>query len=122
MDPESLQMPVTEGPVTPDRTPRYTLPVFEGPLELLLYLIQKNELDIADIPIALICRQYEDHLDQMRELDLDVAADFILMAATLILIGCVYLVLALRYWFRIPAIGIAIGTGCFVVAWVLSLS
>jgi len=38
------------------------------------------------------------------------------------LIGCVYLVLALRYWFRIPAIGIAIGTGCFAAAWVLSLS
>jgi hypothetical protein len=40
----------------------------------------------------------------------------------LTLIGCVYLVLALRYWFRIPAIGVAIGTGCFVAAWVLSLS
>jgi hypothetical protein len=40
----------------------------------------------------------------------------------LTLIGCVYLVLALRYWFRIPAIGIAIGTGCFAAAWVLSLN
>jgi hypothetical protein len=40
----------------------------------------------------------------------------------LILIGSIYLLLALRYWFRIPAIGIAIGTGCFVAAWVLSLS
>ena len=39
----------------------------------------------------------------------------------LILIGCVYLVLALLYWFRSPAIGIAIGTGCFAVAWILSL-
>ena len=39
----------------------------------------------------------------------------------LTLIGCVYLVLALRYWFRTPAIGIAIGTGCFAAAWVLSL-
>jgi hypothetical protein len=39
----------------------------------------------------------------------------------LTLIGCVYLVLALRYWFRSPAIGIAIGTGCFAAAWVLSL-
>jgi hypothetical protein len=39
----------------------------------------------------------------------------------LILIGCVYLVLALLYWFRIPTIGIAIGTGCFVAAWVLSV-
>ncbi len=40
----------------------------------------------------------------------------------LVLIGCIYLVLALRYWFRIPAIGIAVGTGCFAAAWVLSLS
>ena len=39
----------------------------------------------------------------------------------LILIGCVYLVLALLYWFRTPAIGVAIGTGCFFAAWVLSL-
>jgi hypothetical protein len=39
----------------------------------------------------------------------------------LILIGCLYLVLALRYWFRIPAIGVAIGTGCLIAAWVLSL-
>jgi hypothetical protein len=39
----------------------------------------------------------------------------------LTLIGCVYLVLALRYWFRTPAIGVAIGTGCFAAAWVLSL-
>ena len=67
-----------------ERTPRYRLPVFEGPLDLLLYLIQKNEIDIYDIPVALITEQYNVHLEHMRELDLDVAADFILMAATLI--------------------------------------
>jgi hypothetical protein len=39
----------------------------------------------------------------------------------LILIGCIYLILALRYWFRIPAIGVAIGTGCLIAGWVLSL-
>jgi hypothetical protein len=44
------------------------------------------------------------------------------MMPALTLIGCIYLVLALLYWFRIPAIGIAIGTGCFAVAWILSLS
>lgn len=70
----------------PDKALRYHLPVFEGPLDLLLYLIQKNELEITDIPIVLICQQYEVHLEQMREMDLDVAADFILMAATLILV------------------------------------
>lgn len=64
--------------------PRYHLPVFEGPLDLLLYLIHKAEIDIKDIPILLITEQYEAYLVQMRELDLDIAADFILMAATLI--------------------------------------
>ena len=64
--------------------PRYRLPVFEGPLDLLLYLIQKSEIDITDIPIVEITEQYGAYLEQMREFDLDVAADFILMAATLI--------------------------------------
>ncbi len=45
----------------------------------------------------------------------------VVIMPALILIGCVYLVLALRYWFRSPAIGIAIGTGCFAAAWILSL-
>jgi len=81
------EIPISEVPEpSPDKALRYHLPVFEGPLDLLLYLIQKNEIEIADIPIVLICQQYENHLDQMRDLDLDVAADFILMAATLILI------------------------------------
>jgi hypothetical protein len=44
------------------------------------------------------------------------------MMPALTLIGCIYLVLALLYWFRIPAIGITIGTGCFAAAWILSLS
>ena len=43
------------------------------------------------------------------------------IVAALTLIGCVYLTLALRYWFRVPAIGVAIGTACFAAAWVLSL-
>lgn len=59
------------------------LPAFEGPLDLLLHLIRANEVDIADIPIALISEQYLEYLDLMRMLDLDVAADYLLMAATL---------------------------------------
>jgi segregation and condensation protein A len=59
------------------------LPVFEGPLDLLLHLIRANEVDIADIPIALISEQYLAYLEMMRMLDLDVAADYLLMAATL---------------------------------------
>ncbi len=56
---------------------------FEGPLDLLLFLITKNEVDIYDIPIALITRQYFDTIQLMQQLDLDVAGDFIVMAATL---------------------------------------
>jgi segregation and condensation protein A len=57
---------------------------FEGPLDLLLHLIRKHEVSIYDIPIALITQQYIDYIDLMQELDLDVAGDFLVMAATLI--------------------------------------
>jgi segregation and condensation protein A len=57
---------------------------FEGPLDLLLYLIRKHELSIHDIPIALITAQYLDAIALMQELDLDVAGEYIVMAATLI--------------------------------------
>jgi segregation and condensation protein A len=57
---------------------------FEGPLDLLLYLIRKHEIDIYDIPIALITQQYLEYIDLMQELNLDVAGEFLVMAATLI--------------------------------------
>jgi segregation and condensation protein A len=59
------------------------LAAFEGPLDLLLHLIRSNEVDIADIPIATISEQYLAYLELMRALDIDVAADYLLMAATL---------------------------------------
>ena len=59
------------------------LPAFEGPLDLLLHLIRANEVDVSDIPIALISEQYLAYLEMMRMLDIDVAADYLLMAATL---------------------------------------
>jgi segregation and condensation protein A len=62
---------------------RIKLPVFEGPLDLLLFLIRKNELDIYDIPIESVTRQYLDVLYAMKELELEVAGDFFVMAATL---------------------------------------
>ena len=68
----------------PADAPRIQLPVFEGPLDLLLYLIRRERVDIHDIPIAPITRQYMEYLDVMRELNLDVAGDFMVMAATLI--------------------------------------
>jgi len=57
---------------------------FEGPLDLLLHLIKKNEVNIHDIPIALITQQYLDAIGLMQELDLDIAGDYLVMAATLI--------------------------------------
>jgi len=60
------------------------LEIFEGPLDLLLHLIRQQEVDIYDIPIAEITRQYLEYVELMRELDLEVAGEFILMAATLI--------------------------------------
>lgn len=59
------------------------LEVFEGPLDLLLYLIKKEEIDIYDIPIAKITEQYLGYLEFMKLLDLNIAGEFILMAATL---------------------------------------
>ena len=57
--------------------------VFEGPMDLLVHLIKKNELDIYDIPIALITEQYLQYIDWMKALNVDFAGDFLLMASTL---------------------------------------
>lgn len=62
------------------------LPVFEGPLDLLLHLIRQNEVDITDIPVARIAGQYLETIELMEELNLDVAAEYLVMAATLALI------------------------------------
>jgi segregation and condensation protein A len=62
---------------------RIKLPVFEGPLDLLLFLIRKNELDIYDIPIDQVTRQYLEVIYAMKELSLEVAGEFFVMAATL---------------------------------------
>src|SRR5438093_3370665 len=62
------------------------LEVFEGPLDLLLYLIKKDEIDIYDIPIERITKQYLEYMDLFKILDLDVAGDFVVMAANLIYI------------------------------------
>jgi segregation and condensation protein A len=59
------------------------LDIFEGPLDLLLYLIKKNEVDIYAIPIAVITDQYLEYLDLMKALNLDVVGEFLVMAATL---------------------------------------
>ena len=60
------------------------LDIFEGPLDLLLYLIKKNEIDIYNIPIALITEQYLHYLNMIKSLNLDLAGEYLVMAATLI--------------------------------------
>ena len=60
------------------------LDIFEGPLDLLLYLIRKNEIDIYNIPIALITEQYLSYLEMMRSLNLDLAGEYLVLASTLI--------------------------------------
>ena len=69
----------------------YKLDVFEGPLDLLLHLISKHKIDINDIPILLLVEQYLDYVRQMKEEDMEIASEFLEMAARLIYIKTVYL-------------------------------
>ncbi len=64
----------------------YRLDDFEGPLDLLLTLIQKNKVSITDIPISLICDQYMEYITAAEQLDMDIASEFIVMASELMLI------------------------------------
>ncbi|MCA9694605.1 MAG: segregation/condensation protein A, partial [Myxococcales bacterium] len=66
-----------------DPTYFVNLGVFEGPLDLLLHLVRRHELDILDIPISFICEKYLEYLEFMRALDLEIAGDYLVMAATL---------------------------------------
>jgi segregation and condensation protein A len=76
MDPQEFESSVDALPIKLDN--------FEGPLDLLLHLIKKNEVNIYDIPIALVTAQYLETIQLMQELNLDVAGEFLVMAATLI--------------------------------------
>lgn len=64
----------------------YRLEQFEGPLDLLLTLISKNKVSITDIPIAMICDQYMQYIEEAREMNLEIASEFIVMASELMLI------------------------------------
>lgn len=72
-----------EEPIPLDPNFRLELPNFEGPLDLLLHLIQTHALDILDLPIAFVTRKYVEYLGMMQKLNLDVAAEYLVMAATL---------------------------------------
>jgi len=69
-----------------DHAVTFKIPVFEGPLDLLLFLLSKNKVEITDIPVAMILDQYMEYLDTMASLDMEIASEFIVMAAQLILI------------------------------------
>jgi segregation and condensation protein A len=79
-----LELPLGMESSLPEDVPRIHVAEFDGPLDLLLYLIKRDKIDIHDIPIAPITRSYMEYLSLMQELNLDVAGDFMVMAATLI--------------------------------------
>src|SRR6476620_542120 len=60
------------------------LPAFEGPLDLLLHLIQKHELDILDIPVSFVTEKYLEYINLMQEMSIDLASEYLVMAATLV--------------------------------------
>lgn len=72
-----------DAPIPVDPSFRIEVPGFEGPLDLLLYLIKKHQLDILDLPISFITERYLEYLSLMEELNLDVASEYLVMAATL---------------------------------------
>jgi segregation and condensation protein A len=87
--------PASEGPgvikagvhdSTPPGGYHVQLPMFEGPLDLLLHLIKENELDILNIPIAFVSEKYFEYIKQMEEMSIDVASEYLVMAATLVYI------------------------------------
>jgi segregation and condensation protein A len=82
-EPEPIIPPNIESTL-PSDVPKISLPIFEGPLDLVLYLIRREKVDIHDIPIAPITREYMAYLDVMKELNLELAGEFLVMAATLI--------------------------------------
>ncbi len=77
-------MPPATNDASGDGSFSVRLEPFEGPLDLLLFLVRKNELDIYDIPIARVTKQYLEYIDLIRTLNLDQAGDFLAMAATLV--------------------------------------
>jgi len=79
---EAISAPPEDLYIPPDALEVF-LETFEGPLDLLLYLIRRQNLDILDIPIAEITRQYMDYVELMREVNLDLAAEYLVMAAML---------------------------------------
>ncbi|HEY5373969.1 MAG TPA: segregation/condensation protein A, partial [Polyangiaceae bacterium] len=81
--PEPAAMPAVAEERPPAHTYSVKLPTFEGPLDLLLHLIEEHELDVMDIPIAFVASKYVEYITLMEELNIDVASEYLVMAATL---------------------------------------
>jgi segregation and condensation protein A len=81
---ESVESPSLKPLVSSPLFYRVKLDIFEGPLDLLLHLVKKNEVDPSDIPIATITDQYMAYLELFQQLDLDIAGEYLVMAATLL--------------------------------------
>ena len=86
--------------------PEIKLRQFEGPLDLLLHLIEKNDVDIYDIPISTITSQYMDYIESMKEFDMGLASDFLVMGATLV---------SIKSRMMLPGMQAALGSGEDVV-------
>lgn len=86
--------------------PEIILRQFEGPLDLLLHLIEKNDVDIYDIPISTITSQYMDYIESMKEFDMELASDFLVMGATLV---------SIKSRMMLPGMQAALGSGEDVV-------
>lgn len=86
--------------------PEIKLRQFEGPLDLLLHLIEKNDVDIYDIPISTITAQYMDYIESMKEFDMELASDFLVMGATLV---------SIKSRMMLPGMQAALGSGEDVV-------
>lgn len=80
---EGIRVPVPPGADLVQPYPVH-LPQFDGPLDLLLHLVRKNEVDLRDIPVLEICRQYHEYIVLMTELDLEVAGEFLYVEALLV--------------------------------------
>ena len=86
--------------------PEIKLRQFEGPLDLLLHLIEKNDVDIYDIPISTITSQYMDYIESRKEFDMELASDFLVMGATLV---------SIKSRMMLPGMQAALGSGEDVV-------
>jgi segregation and condensation protein A len=82
-EPASVPAAVEERAVASANAYSVKLPTFEGPLDLLLHLIEEHELDVMDIPIAFVAKKYVEYITLMEELNIDIASEYLVMAATL---------------------------------------